>query len=147
MKNTRVLEPPRCKTLFISLHSFLLVFFEFFFYLSLSSSVPFLLVFLNFLDLSHRKTFPLEHRNVRGSSSSPHNSLGIFCWGRSLKVQREIKREVFFFLLSGSLSSLWPASFGLFACLPGLWSLPPLFPFLSLSWVLSFYKVWQGFII
>jgi hypothetical protein len=31
-------------------------------------------------------------------------------------------------------------------CLPGLWS-SPLFLFLSLSWVLSFYKVWQGFII
>jgi hypothetical protein len=25
--------------------------------------------------------------------------------------------------------------------------LAPLFPFLSLSWVLSFYKVWQGFIV
>jgi hypothetical protein len=30
-------------------------------------------------------------------------------------------------------------------CLPGLWSFP-LFLFLSLSWVLSFYEVWQGFI-
>jgi hypothetical protein len=27
-------------------------------------------------------------------SLSLHNSLGIFCWGRSLKIQREIKREV-----------------------------------------------------
>jgi hypothetical protein len=41
------------------------------------------------------------------------------------------------FTLAASLA----ASFGLFACLdfgPG-----PLFPFLSLSWVLSFYEVWQ----
>jgi hypothetical protein len=40
-------------------------------------------------------------------------------------------------VFSGSLSSLWP----LLGC-------PcPLFLFLSLSWVLSFHKVWQGFII
>jgi hypothetical protein len=59
-------------------------------------------------------------------------------------------------ILNGSLSSMWPASFaslsfvqlaslGSFACLdsgPGT-----LFLFLSLSWVLSFYKVRQGFII
>jgi len=41
-------------------------------------------------------------------------------------------------VISGSLSSLWLASFGLSdfgAC--------PLFLFLSLSWVLSFYRVWQ----
>ncbi len=48
-------------------------------------------------------------------------------------------------ILSGSLASLWPTSFGLFA-LPGLWSLP-LVLFLSLSWVLSLDEVWQGFII
>jgi hypothetical protein len=47
-------------------------------------------------------------------------------------------------VLSGSLFSLWPASFGLFACLDFGSCL--LFVFLSLSWVLSFYKVWQGFI-
>jgi hypothetical protein len=35
-----------------------------------------------------------EHRNIAGSPPL-HNSLGIFCWGRSLKIQREIKREVF----------------------------------------------------
>jgi len=35
-----------------------------------------------------------EHRNIVGSSP-PYNSLGIFCWGRSLKIQKEIKREVF----------------------------------------------------
>jgi hypothetical protein len=35
-----------------------------------------------------------EHRNIAGSPSL-HNSLGIFCWGRSLKIQREIEREVF----------------------------------------------------
>jgi hypothetical protein len=32
-----------------------------------------------------------EHRNI----VDLHNSLGIFCWGRSLKIQREIKRERF----------------------------------------------------
>jgi hypothetical protein len=31
-----------------------------------------------------------EHKNI--ARSPP---LGIFCWGRSLKIQREIKREVF----------------------------------------------------
>jgi hypothetical protein len=31
-----------------------------------------------------------------------HNALGFFCWGRSLKIHREIKRE--FFTLSGSPS-------------------------------------------
>jgi hypothetical protein len=47
-------------------------------------------------------------------------------------------------VLSGSLTSLWPDSFGLFACLD--FGPCPLFFFLSLAWVLSFYKVWQGFI-
>jgi hypothetical protein len=45
-------------------------------------------------------------------------------------------------VLSGSLSSLWPAAFGLFSCLDFVPC--PLFLFLSLSWVLSFLKVWQG---
>jgi hypothetical protein len=35
-----------------------------------------------------------ERRNIAGSPP-PHNSLGIFCWGRSFKIQREMKREVF----------------------------------------------------
>jgi hypothetical protein len=35
-----------------------------------------------------------ECKNITGSPP-PCNSLGIFCWGRSLKIQREIKREVF----------------------------------------------------
>jgi len=50
-------------------------------------------------------------------------------------------------VLDGSLSSWWIASFGLFVCLD--FSPDPLFLFLSLSlsWVLSFYKIWQGFII
>jgi hypothetical protein len=48
-------------------------------------------------------------------------------------------------VLSGSLSSLWPASFAPFACLD--FGPCPLFLFLSIAWVLSFYKVWQGFII
>ncbi len=40
---------------------------------------------------------------------------------------------------------MWPASFRLFACLD--FDSCPFFPFLSFSWVLSFYEVWQGFII
>ena len=59
-------------------------------------------------------------------------------------------------VLSCSLTSLWPASFLLYAC-QILWflslvsfSLPCLgaffLLFLALFWVLSFYKVWQGFI-
>jgi hypothetical protein len=35
-----------------------------------------------------------EHKKIRGSPPS-HNSLRIFCWGRSVKIRREIKREVF----------------------------------------------------
>jgi len=42
-------------------------------------------------------------------------------------------------VLSGSLASLWAASFRLFACLD--FGPCPLFLFLSLSWVLSFYEV------
>ncbi len=70
------------------LHSFFLVFKK------ISWSVPFLLVFLNFLHPSHQKIFPWEHRNI-GGSPPLHNSLGIFCWGRSLKIQKEIKRDVY----------------------------------------------------
>jgi hypothetical protein len=40
-------------------------------------------------------------------------------------------------VLSGSLTSLWPASFGLHACLD--FGPCPKFLFLSLAWVLSFY--------
>jgi hypothetical protein len=47
--------------------------------------------------------------------------------------------------ISGSTTSLSPASFGLFACLD--FGPCTLFLFFSLSWVLSFHKVWQGFII
>jgi hypothetical protein len=43
------------------------------------------------------------------------------------------------------LTSMWHASFGLFACL----DFGPccLFLFLTLSWVLSFLEVWQGFLL
>jgi hypothetical protein len=46
--------------------------------------------------------------------------------------------------ISGSLTSMWPTSFGLLLA----WTLvlAPLFLFISLSWVPS-YEVWQGFII
>ncbi len=44
-------------------------------------------------------------------------------------------------LLSGSLSSGRPAPFGLFACLD--FGPCPLFLFLSHSWVLSLYRVWN----
>jgi hypothetical protein len=47
-------------------------------------------------------------------------------------------------ILSCSLTLVLPASFGLFACLD--FGPCPLFLSLSLSWVLSFYEVWQGFI-
>jgi hypothetical protein len=47
-------------------------------------------------------------------------------------------------VLSGSLFSVWHASSGLFAGLD--FGPSALFLFLALSWVLSFYKVWQGFI-
>jgi hypothetical protein len=55
------------------------------------------------------------------------------------------KQLVEVLVLSGSFTTLWATSFGLFACLdfgPG-----PLFFLLSLSWVPSFYKLWQAFII
>jgi hypothetical protein len=35
-----------------------------------------------------------ECQNRAGSPPPHHNSIGIFCWGRSLNIQREIKREV-----------------------------------------------------
>jgi hypothetical protein len=46
-------------------------------------------------------------------------------------------------IFSGALSSMWPASFGRFACIN--FGPCPLFLFLLLSWVLSCYGVWQGF--
>jgi hypothetical protein len=46
-----------------------------------------------------------EHRNIVGSPS-PHNSLGMFCWGRSPKIQREIKRKVFIGLHHSSMVML-----------------------------------------
>ncbi len=51
----------------------------------------------------------------------------LICFKQLLKVS----------VLSGSLTSLWPASFGLYACL----DFGPCvnFLFLSLAWVLSFY--------
>jgi hypothetical protein len=47
-------------------------------------------------------------------------------------------------ILSCSLTPVLPAFFGLFACLD--FDPCPLFLSLSLSWVLFFYEVWQGFI-
>jgi hypothetical protein len=48
-----------------------------------------------------------------------------------------IKQMVKVSILSGTLSFLWPASFGLFPCLD--FGPCPLFLFLSLGWVLSFF--------
>jgi len=45
---------------------------------------------------------------------------------------------------SGSLTYMWHTSFGPSACLH--FGTCPLFLFLSLSWVLSFFEVWYGFI-
>jgi hypothetical protein len=62
----------------------------------------------NFPDPSHQKIFPWEHGNVENIAR--HNSLGIFCWGSSLKIQREIKREVFLRVRKGQVTSgevLW----------------------------------------
>jgi hypothetical protein len=42
-------------------------------------------------------------------------------------------------IFNGSFTSLWPASFGLYGCLD--FGACPKFLFLSLAWVLSFYKV------
>ncbi len=42
------------------------------------------------------------------------------------------------------LTSRWHTSFGLSTCLD--FGLCPLFLFFALSWVLSFYELWQGFI-
>jgi hypothetical protein len=47
--------------------------------------------------------FPWEHENMGTYTiwgAPRHNTLGFFCWGRSLKIHRERKRE--FFTLSGS---------------------------------------------
>jgi hypothetical protein len=59
------------------------------------SSFSFLHVFLNFPEISHQKKImgTWERKNIAGSPPL-HNSIGIFCRGRSLKIQREIKREV-----------------------------------------------------
>jgi hypothetical protein len=56
---------------------------------------------------------------------------------------RNLGHMVEVLVVRGSLTSLWPASFGLFA--PLNFGACHLFLFLSLAWVLSFYKVWQGF--
>jgi hypothetical protein len=86
------------KTSFPFLHSFLLVFF-----LDFPELVPFHLVFLNFPDLSNQKIFS-ESQNMTGSPPEPHNSLGIFCCccARTVKIQREIKREVYMLQESGT---------------------------------------------
>jgi hypothetical protein len=62
-------------------------------YVKTISSFSFLHVFLNFPDPFQQKIFSWEHKNITGSPPL-HNSIGIFCWGRSLKIQRVIKREV-----------------------------------------------------
>jgi len=53
----------------------------------------------------------------------------LICFKQPLKVS----------VLSGSLTSLWPASFGLYACLD--FGPCSTFLFLSLAWMLSFYFV------
>ncbi len=97
MENPLVWKPPHTlkKELKISsfsfLHSLLLVFLNFpdlslsSLCLEFSCSIPSKALFTGTWECSG---------NIEGISP-PHNSLGIFCWGRSLKIQREIKREVF----------------------------------------------------
>ncbi len=71
---------------------------------------PFLLVFLNFPDISHQKIFSWERRNIMGSPPL-HNFLGIFYLEKSFKIQREIKREVFMLFLNDKnhyrMSDFW----------------------------------------
>ncbi len=72
---------------FSFIHSFLLVFKKIILICPIPPCV------FEFLLSVPSKNFLWEHRNIGGSPPS-HNSLGIFCWGRSLKMQREVKREV-----------------------------------------------------
>jgi len=79
-------------TLFFSfLHSFLLV-FNFFFLIC--PFPPRVFEFSWSVPSENLSLGTWERRNIAGSPP-PHNSLGIFCWWRSLKIQREIKGEVF----------------------------------------------------
>ncbi len=75
---------------FSFLHSFLLVFLNF-------PDMSLFLCFESFLIHIIKKNLSMGTWERRNIARSPplHNSLGIFCWGRSLKIQREIKREVF----------------------------------------------------
>ncbi len=49
-------------------------------------------------------------------------------------------------LLSGSFTFVWHISFDMFVCMDFL-VLALCFFFLSFSWVLSFFEVWQSFIV
>jgi len=73
------------------LHSLLLVFFYF---RDLSLSY---LCFLIFLIHLIKKSFHGNMGTYKYRGIFP-KSLGIFCWRRSLKIQREIRREVFSYI-------------------------------------------------
>ncbi len=88
---------------FSFLHSFLLVFLNFpdlslsflCFWIFLICPFPRVFEFSWSVPSKNLLMGTWEHRNIAGSPPPPHNSLGIFCRGRSLKIQRQIKREVF----------------------------------------------------
>ncbi len=92
MANTQVWEPPHTQRsrLFSFLNYFLLVFLNF---PDLSpSSLCFWIFLIRPIKNCSMRTW--EHRNIAWSPPL-RDSQVIFCWGRNLKIQREIKREVF----------------------------------------------------
>ncbi len=99
---------------FYYLHSFLLFFWIFMIcpfppcVFEFSQSVPSKNIFMG----------TWEHRNIMGSPRM-HNSLGIFCWERSLKIQREIKRKVFMFF-ENYKTHCWMSGFWFECGLPSL---------------------------
>jgi len=51
-----------------------------------------LFLFPQFLPFHKKEIFPWEHGN---GELPQHNTLGFLCWGRSLKIHIETKRELF----------------------------------------------------
>jgi hypothetical protein len=49
--------------------------------------------FLASFQFHKKEIFPWEH--IKLGELRWHNALGFFCWGRSLKIHIEIKRELF----------------------------------------------------
>jgi hypothetical protein len=49
--------------------------------------------FLASFSFCRKETFPWEH--IKLEELPWHNTLGFFCWGSSLKIHMEIRRELF----------------------------------------------------